>query len=219
MLFFLGKFRQARTYEDAEMRLSLTTAILLTLFSLPVQAAEQSCAQTLRGRLSGILSIVTSMADYKAAMDAGYAACMVHYPQEFAPLREANDFMQVNMQRELDNAQAVLDHLINNAGDEEAATQSCKKDAHALVDGQYKKAYARRHKAMAEPDLVRRDQDSCLIVLDMVGKYRDYYSDFKQLRYVLYEAMKKQQKESGTVSRSSFKLFEKTRGALAGQSE
>lgn len=200
----------------------LVLVLVVGLFAAPARAADD-CGAALRQSVTGVWTIVKSMADYKAAMDAGYAACMVNYPAEFAPLREVNDFMQTNMQRELEQAQAVLDHLIDEPASK-AAVKSCegdekaralfREDAHALIKGQYSKAYARRHRAMAKADLASRDQDSCLIVLDMVKKYQQYYGDYKQLRHVLYESMKKQQKESDAVSRSDFKIFEKTRDGL-----
>ncbi len=202
--------------------MALVLVLVLGLSAASARAADD-CGAALRQSVTGGWAIVKSMADYKAAMDAGYAACMVNYPAEFAPLREVNDFMQTNMQRELEQAQAVLDHLIDepvskavvkSCEDDEEARDLFREDVHALIEGQYSKAYARRHRTMAKADLVSRDQDSCLIVLDMVKKYQQYYGDYKQLRHVLYESMKKQQKESGVVSRGDFKLFEKTRDGL-----
>ena len=205
------------------IRLFFTIILAGLLFAMPVRAAEQDCRQALGDYIAAPLAIVKGMADYKAAMDAGYAACMVHHPQEFAPLRPVNDFMQDNMQTEMTQARAVLDAMLAEpdsksvlpdcAADEDAQ-KVLKEDITAILDGQYSKAYARRHRAMADADLVSRDYDSCLIVLDMVRKYEEYYGRYDRLENVLYESSKKQGKGANGISRRSFKDFERLRDHL-----
>jgi hypothetical protein len=108
--------------------------ILLAVFSVRSAHAAEDCGRALREHVSGYLTIVKGMADYKAAMDAGYAACMVNYPQEFAPLRPVNDFLQTNMQREMDEAQAVLDHMLDNSGAQKTAEGSGERGQGQLPD-------------------------------------------------------------------------------------
>lgn len=190
------------------MKIKATFLSIIILFSFPAYAAE-NCRKALRQEIAGPLTVIQGMADYKAAMDAGYAACMVGYPQEFAPLRTVNDFMQTNMQEEMNQALTVLDHMIDEHGG--ACKAEAREEVHAQIDGQYKKAYARRHRIMSKAGLVTEDQDSCLIVLDMVKKYNEHYGSFDQLQYVLYESSKKQ----GNASKRAFKKFENIRDQIA----
>jgi hypothetical protein len=155
------------------------------------------------------MTIVKGMADFKAAMDAGYAACTVNYPKEFAPLQSINDFMQVNMQSELDNARTILNQILSKESEGCQSTMSEHLDL--MIEGQYKKAYARRYRVMSKADLVGRDQDSCLIVLDMVQKYDKHYGDFKQLDHLLYSTSKEKGKASGLASARAYRKFEKAR--------
>ncbi len=185
--------------------------LLIGLFAVPATAKED-CAGA-ADDIAGPLAVVKGMADYKAAMDAGYAACMVSYPKEFAALRTVNDFMQSNMQKEMDHAQDVLSYMIEQAAAGECATP-LKENARHLVDGQYTKSYARRHRIMSKAGLVTEDQDSCLIVREMVEKYDTYYDDYEQLKYVLYESSQKQGRKTGTIDRKAIKAFEKARDQL-----
>lgn len=196
--------------------------LLLLFLNTPVRA-DSDCAQELRAHIAGNLAIVKGMADFKAAMDAGYAACTVNYPEEFAPLRDANDFMQTNMQREMDQARAVVNHLIDNPS--KPASKSCavneterktvKEEVAHMLDGQYSKAYARRYRVMAQADLVGEDRDSCRIILKMAEQYQDYYRRFDRVQNILYETSKKQGKLllSGK-DKKSFSQFESTRDRL-----
>ncbi|MCB9991148.1 MAG: hypothetical protein H6867_07180 [Rhodospirillales bacterium] len=198
-----------------------------TVSAAPVQAGEQNCKQALADYIAGPLDIVKGMADYKAAMDAGYAACMAHYPEEFAPLQPVGDFMQTNMQTEMTLAREVLDSMLGSpdpkfiseaCAKDEKALKALGEDMDALLDGQYDKAFARRRKALATEDLVSRDRDSCLIVLEMVDKYEEYYNRYEQrMENALYEASKKQSKAKGTVPRGAFKGFEVVRERLVNQ--
>ena len=199
------------------------TVFIISLIALSYPAkAESDCKGQLFNAVSAPLGIVRSMADYKAALDAGYAACMVSYPKEFAPLRAVNDFMQTNMQDELDLALVVMDKFLEKPP--KSVPSKCKRDKEVkanlkgdietLIDSQYKKAYSRRHRVMSKTDLVKKEQDSCLIVLDMIKKYDEHYQDFDQLKHVLYESSKKQMKAEGKLNRSTFSKFEKARKAL-----
>lgn len=203
----------------------IATAILVCFLHIPSALASGDCMDSLRTSIAAPAEIVKGMADYKAAMDAGYAACMVSYPKEFAPLLHVNNFMQTNMSHELEQARQTLfyfmenppaqktEKLCRNDGD---SKESLKKETGALIDGQYKKSYARRHRIMSKAGLVTKDQDSCLIVLDMVKKYDTHYGDFKQLRHILYESSKKQlEKPRNAPSRADFAAFEKMRNHLA----
>lgn len=198
--------------------------LILMVMVFPFSArAEEDCRDVLRAYIAGPLAVVRHMADYKAAMDAGYAACTVLYPDEFSALGDVTDFMQANMDGELEQGREVLDYLIDKPDDkkiakscaeDEEARDAVKKDVHMLLDGQYDKAYARRHKMLSRSDLVNAEQDSCLIVRDMVKQYDAHYKDYEQLQYVLYESSKKQGKKAGAVDRRAYKNFEKTRKAL-----
>ena len=183
--------------------------ILLIFLLLP---SSVNAKDTCEAAIKDPLEIVKGMADFKAAMDAGYAACTVNYPEEFAPMLKINDFMQINMQAELDQAHLVLEQIIDK--ENPGCHGQYKDKIEFLVQGQYKKAYSRRYKAMSQADLVGRDQDSCLIVLEMVQKYDKHFGDFRQLEFVLYEASKKKGKASGVASNKAYKAFEKTRDNL-----
>ena len=193
-------------------------AVLSFFAALPAARAADDCAGMLRDYIAGPMAVVRGMADYKAAMDAGYAACMVTYPKEFAPLRPANDFMQGNMSHEMDQAYAVLDYMIahpaKKCADDETAQDAVRSDVHKMIDGQYQKSYMRRHKIMSKAGLVTEDEDSCLIVKDMVAKYDEHYDDFKQLHDVLFEASKKQGKGTGAIPSRAFRDFKKVRDTL-----
>ncbi len=196
-----------------DCRVVVSLLLAMTVLLVPSAYAEGECHITSHANLAGPVAIVRGMADYKAAMEAGYAACMVRHPEKFAPLREAGDFMQANMQEEMDRARTVLDRLVRDEVSEECAAP-LQSDIAALIDGQYEKSYARRHRIMAQGGLVDSAQDSCLIIREMVQQYERHYDRFARLQHVLYESSKKKGSASGLAERRDYRLFERARKAI-----
>lgn len=202
------------------MRLLVFVVVLLT-FAAPAFATNP-CQSDLEKQAYGPWMVVREMADYKAAMDSGYAACMVNYPKEFAEVRTLHDFIAENTKTEMEQALQALDYIVDHpqdkkvaaaCGDDKEARNEVKDSIHAVIKAQYNKAYMRRHKVMADASLVSEDQDSCMIVLKMVHQYDKYYGRVQKLHNILYESSRKQKGVSG-VGRQAYKRFEAARDVV-----
>jgi len=199
---------------------------LLGLFTVSAFAEEKvDCQAELRAYIYGPWAIAKGMADYKAAMDAGYEVCSKQEPEQFEEANATYDFLRDNTEKEMEQARAVLDYLIDNPNpkkitDEcmgnEQAQGALKKEISASIDGQYRKAYDRRAKSLAT-ELSDEGMESCKLVSSMISQYGKHYDEYKQLHYVLYESSKKQGQIvlTGSDRKQSFRSFEKTREKLS----
>jgi len=186
--------------------------IVVMMMSIPAHASDLC-----REDIAASVAIVKGMADYKAALDAGYGACAVSYPEKFEPFEKTVRVMKTNMQKELDQALSVLDLRISGAkscAGEREKTTALQNEMHKMISSQYKKSYNRRHKIMSKEGLVSAAQDSCLLMQGMLEKYDRHYDDYKKLHFILYESSKKQGKMTGLIKRADYKEFEKSRDSL-----
>ena len=209
------------------MKFFVTFAVLLILAaSALADEKKPDCAAALREYIYGPWAIAKGMADYRAAMDAGYETCSGKDPEPFEAVADTYEFLKDNTEKEMEQAAAVLDYLIAHPdpkkvpeaclGDS-AAQEALKKEVMAAVEGQYSKAYERRARALAAAEPAAGDKDSCGLVLEMVQKYGAHYEKYDQLQHVLYESSKKQGRIvlTGSDRKASFRNFEKTREKLS----
>lgn len=209
------------------MKFFVTFAVLIILAaSALAEEKKPDCGAALRAYIYGPWAIAKGMADYRAAMDAGYEVCSEKDPEPFEGTAETYQFLQDNTEEEMEQAAAVLDYLIAHPDPKKVpeacvadseAQEALKKEVHAAIEGQYSKAYDRRAKALAVAEPAARDRDSCGLVLEMVQKYGAHYEKYEQLQHVLYESSKKQGRVvlTGSNRKASFRNFEKTRDRLA----
>ncbi|GEM_PF-2694784 len=207
------------------MKLFLSLALLF-IFAISALAEEKGdCGPELRAYVYGPWAIAKGMADYRAAMDAGYEVCSEKDPEKFEGAAETYELLRGNTGREMEQAMEVLDYLIANPDAkkvseecmaDDRAQESLRKEVHAAVDGQYSKAFERRHKALSSGETAE-GKDSCGLVLEMVNQYGENLDRYEQLQHVLYESSKKQGKIilTGSDRKSSFRSFEKTREKLS----
>lgn len=213
------------------IRIAVCAALVLCI-AVSARAEEgegmTSCAAAWRAYIYGPLTVVKAMADYKAALDAGYEACSGADPESFDGTQEQRAFLAENTVREMDDASAVLVYLMDHA-DNGAVPDSCaadntvigqvKKEVSIIVNGQYDKAYGRRLKSLSEGEKADSGHDSCKLILKTLRQYGDNYDRYHELRNVLYETSKKKKGVvlSGRERKAALRRFETARATVVSQ--
>jgi hypothetical protein len=183
--------------------------ILLLCLILPFAAHAKEdkevrdCRRALEKDTAIYWELLRQMADFRAAIDAGYEGCVQSYPEKFAGAEEYFTYWQENTEIEFEQAfevayvlaEGMFNELDHECGDKEALLDALKERSRDAIDGQYEKAHQRRLKALTGDGLSGTgenafldfdENDSCKHVLTSLESYRKYHGSRKQAQFALY---------------------------------
>lgn len=189
---------------------------------------KQSCADDLLERHFYSVNIIKAMADYKAAMEAGYKGCSSIHGDEFEGSDELRKYWQDKTDDEMTLAVEIFNYIIATEDVTEDTTEQCVDDASDKVlkfaENQYKKSYDRRYKMLTDDsvDLDYKTNDSCRWVIDSLEKYKDMYEKQPAMRNILFRVATGYSwlsKGADRKQKKAFKQFDQARKALAKQAE
>lgn len=169
------------------------------------EAEPKDCADGLAKASRPYWQIVSWMADYRAAIDAGYEGCADVYPKEFKGTVDIYKFWQAGSEEEFSLGRHVAASLTSALVDDEdykscetaasSKAETINKQNNNFIDGLYRKAYKRRLKAISEDGLSGDGKgavlefgksDSCKFVLTALENYRKYYDRADRAKYALF---------------------------------
>ena len=202
--------------------------LLMTFLVLSQSAfAEEktvSCSDKLLENNFHSVNIIKAMADYKAAMEAGYKGCSSIHGDKFEGSDDLRKFWQEKTDDEMTLAIDIFNYILVTEGVSEDTTEQCVEDASDKVlkfaENQYKKSYDRRYKMLTDDsvDLDFKTNDSCRWVVNSLEKYQDMYEKQPAMRNILFRVATGYSwlsKGADRQQKKAFKQFEKARKELA----
>lgn len=191
------------------MRYLLIFLICLFVFPLASHADEETiirnCQREFREETEPYWTILRWMADYRAAVDAGYKGCAEVYPDKFAEADAEGyfEYWQENTEIEYEQGfevvNTLVDEIYEDIDDEcdgrHTIRDRIKEESRAAADSQYEKAHQRRLKAITndglsgtgEDAILEFDEnDSCKIILESLENYRRFHTSREDVQFALF---------------------------------
>ena len=231
------------------MRYFLLTLLFLTASIMPnsslwakdnedavadVMKEVKECRAELQDVTKTYWELLRQMADFKAAIDAGYDGCSQTYPDKFAKAGEYFDFWKENTEIEYEQAFEVVDSLSDQAfgeldkmsadcDDKDELLSQMKGNMRQVIDGFYDKAHQRRVKMLVGDGLSGAGDntfldfdknDSCKSVLETLEGYRKWHDRREEARFALYTFATEKSpmaKYKSRESRKALQAFDKER--------
>lgn len=192
------------------------------------EKAVRECRKDIQDATRTYWELLRQMADFKAAIDAGYDGCSQTYPDKFNKAGEYYDFWKENTGTEYEQAFEVVDKLTDEQFDEmdKLGTDCDEKDIlldkfkvnmRETIDGFYDKAHKRRVKILVGDGLSGTGEntfldfdknDSCKSVLETLEGYRKWHDTREEARFALYTFATQKSPMAHQKSRKSRKALE-----------
>lgn len=184
--------------------------ILICIFVFPVAAqADDSekiirdCQRAFEKETEPYWTLLRWMADYRAAINAGYEGCAEVYPDKFSQAEEHFEYWDENTMIEYEQGFEIANVLADEAYT--ALDRECqpleeipariKEQARDFADGQYEKAHSRRLKTLTNDGLSGTgedatldfgENDSCKHILTSLENYRKFHGSREDAKFALF---------------------------------
>lgn len=211
------------------MRFVLFLLAFLFIFS-SAQAADKGkvCSDRLMEQHANSVNIIKAMADYKAAMEAGYKGCSLIHKKEFKGSDNLRKFWQKKTDDEMTLAIEIFNYIAATEDVADDVDEQCVDKASdkvlSFAERQYKKSYDRRYKMLkdSDVDLDYETNDSCRWVLDSLEKFKKAYEKQPAMHNILFRIATDYSWLSNRADRrqkKAFKKFESARKELIRKAE
>lgn len=194
----------------------------------------KECKADLQDATKTYWELLRQMADFKAAIDAGYDGCSQTYPEKFAEADQYFEFWKENTGVEYEQAFEVVDALADEEFDGlDKMSADCdgkvellsqmKANMRQIIDGFYDKAHQRRVKMLVGDGLSGTGKntfldfdknDSCKSVLKTLEGYRKWHNSREEARFALFTFATEKSpmaKQKSRERRKALQAFDKER--------